>query len=208
MSTRTPEIVDTVDKSVDTLAMNLSLTETARLLNKSDRQVRYLIMHGGLEARKVDGRWVIRREDLPLSEGQTRAATQKQERAARLAMEVLQPDGESKGSKRYSVRELRAFQEGAPLYRELISAAGADHPAAALLREALMLLACGYHEFDDRNKAAFYARSREQASRAAMALLLEDEEARRDLIDRLETSLLPAIGGLIRHAERRERRRR
>ncbi len=187
--------------------MNLSLTETARLLNKSDRQVRYLIKHGGIPARKVDGRWVIRREDLPLSDGQVRAATQKQERAARLAMEVLQPGGEPKGSKRFSVRELRAFREGAPLYRELISAAGADHPAAALLRETLMLLACGYHEFESRNKAAFYSRSREQASRAAMALLLEDEEARRELIDRLETSLLPAIGGLIHHAERRERRK-
>lgn len=132
---------------------------------------------------------------------------QKQEQAARLAVEVLRPDGEPKGSKRPTVRELRAFREGAPLYRELISTAGADHPAAALLHEALMLLACGYHEFDSCNKAAFYARSREHISRAAMALLLDDEEARRDLIDRLEMSLLPAIGGLIHRAERRERRR-
>ncbi len=187
--------------------MEVSLTEAARLLNKSDRQVRYLIKGGRIPARKVDGRWAIRRADLPLSDGQRKAASQKQERAARLAMEVLQPDGEPKSPKRFSVRDLRAFREGVPLYRELISGAGVDHPAAALLREALMLLACGFHEFESRNKAAFYARAREHASRAATTLLLEDEEGRRDLVERLETALLPAIGGLIHHAERRERRK-
>jgi hypothetical protein len=137
-----------------------------------------------------------------------KAEDHKQERAARLALEVLQPDPERRGSaKGFSVRRIRAFQAGAPLYRELLTAAGPDHPAVALLRESLMLLACGYHEFAGGNKAAFYTRAREQASRAAMSLLLEDEEGRRDLINRLESSFLPAIGGLIRQAERRERRR-
>lgn len=178
--------------------MDLSLAEAARLLGRSERQVRYLIKTGDLEAQKKAGHWRIRREDLPVSERQEAAAQHKAERAARLAMEVLQPREEQQGSaRRYSVRDLRAYQEGAPLYRELAGAAGPDHPAAALLREALMLLACGCHEFQAREKAAFYSRAREQASRAVMALLLEDTEASRGLIDRFEVMLLPAIGGLI-----------
>ena len=188
--------------------MDLSLAEAARLLGKSERQVRYLIKTGDLAAQKKDGHWRIRREELPFSERQEAAAQHKAERATRLAMEVLQPrDGQQGAARRYSVRELRAYQEGAPLYRELVGATGPAHPAAELLREALMLLACGCHEFQAREKAAFYSRAREQASRAVMALLLEGDEARRGLIDRFEVALLPAIGGLIRQAENRGRGR-
>jgi excisionase family DNA binding protein len=188
--------------------MELSLAEAARLLGKSERQVRYLIKTGDLAARKRDGHWRIQREDLPISDRQEAAAQHKAERAARLALEVLQArEGQPGSPRRYSVRELRAYQEGAPLYRELVGATGPDHPAAALLREALMLLACGCHEFQAREKAAFYSRAREQASRAVMTLLLEDTESCRGLVDRFEVTLLPAIGGLIRQAESRGRGR-
>jgi excisionase family DNA binding protein len=189
--------------------VELSLAEAARLLGKSERQVRYLLQTGALQAQKRDGHWRIRREDLPLSERQEAAAVQKSERAARLALEVLQPREGQQGStrRRYSVRELRAYQEGAPLYRDLVETAGPDHPAAPYLREALMLLACGCHEFQTREKAAFYSRAREQASRAVMALLLEGAEALQGLVERFETALLPAIGGLIRQAEHRGRGR-
>lgn len=186
--------------------MELSLAEAARLLGKSERQVRYLIKTGTLPAKKRDGRWRIQREDLPLSKGQQRAARQKAERAARLAVEVLQPREESKTpARRYSVRELKAYQEAAPLCQELTQEVGSDHPAVPLLRESLMLLACGCHEYDGQRKARFYVSAREQASRAAMTLLLE--EGRPEWVDRFETALLPAIGGLIRQAERRGRKR-
>jgi len=187
--------------------MKLSLTEAARLLNKSERQVRYLIRYGKLPARKVEGRWIIRRQDLPLSEGQEKAAAQKAERAARLAAEVLQPrseEGRAKG--RFSIRQLRAFQTGAPLYQELVKEVGGDHPATELLKEALMLLACGYHEFEAGSKQELYSRARQHTSRAAMALLLDEKVQRDDLVDRFETALLPAIGGLIHQAEKRKKR--
>jgi excisionase family DNA binding protein len=89
--------------------MNLSLSEAARLLGKSDRQVRYLITSGKLSARKVDGRWAIRREDLPLSPGQEKAARQKTERAARLALELLDPDADTRrlGEWLWAERRLR-----------------------------------------------------------------------------------------------------
>lgn len=186
--------------------MELSLTEAARLLGKSERQMRYLIQEARVPARKVHGHWVIRREDLPLSEGQVRAARQKTERAARLAEEILRPEEES-SPQGHSIRQLRAYQVGVPLYRDLVEKTGADHPAAALMREALMLLACGYHEFESQNKAEHYGRARLHASRTVMALLLDDDESRRDLAGRLESSFLPALGGLIHQAERRGRRR-
>ena len=189
--------------------MELSLSEAARLLGKSERQVRYLIRSGGLPAKKADGRWRIQRADLPLSEGQQRAAQVKAERAVEIALEVLQPAADSGGERRrrYSVEELRAYREGAPLYRDFLSAAGAAHPAVEFLREALMLLACGCHEFQGREKAAFYSRAREQASRAVMALLLDGAETYREIVARCETAVLPALGGLIRQAEQRGRSR-
>ena len=184
--------------------MDLSLSEAARLLGKSDRQVRYLIREGKLKARKEGGRWQVRREDLGLSPGQERAAEQKTERAARLAEEILRPEG-GNAKKKYSIRDLRAYREGSQVYRELTGAAGADHAAAKGLRESLMLLACGYHEFLAETKADFYARARQAASRAAMALLLDDEDGHRERIERLENGFLPALGGLIHHAEKRGR---
>ncbi len=187
--------------------MDLSLTETARLLGKSDRQVRYLIRNGKLTARKESGRWLVRREDLQLSAGQERATEHKRERAARLAEEILRPPaGDPK--KKYSICDLRAYREGSAIYLELEAAGGADHAATTLMRESLMLLACGYHEFQAEAKAGFYARARQEASRATMALLLDDEEAHRERVERLETAFLPALGGLIHHAEKRRPGRR
>ena len=181
------------------MPVDLSLAEAARLLGKSERQLRYLIAKGTLKARKVGRQWRLRRRDLPLSEGQEKAAAQKEARSLGLELEA------ATAGRQLSVRKIRACQVGLPLYRELRDAAGADHPAVVLLEEALMLLACGYYEFHGREKSAYYSRAREQASRAAMTLMLEDDEDRRSLVERLETQLLPAIGGLVRRAERRGR---
>lgn len=183
--------------------MDLSLAEAARLLGKSDRQVRYLVKQEQLPARKVAGQWRIRREDLPLSPGQERAEAVKRERAARIALEVLQPDGEEVSKRRFSVRELRTVRHGAPLYRSLRESLGPEHPAVTALGEALMLVACGCHTFHAREKVAFYGRAREELSRATMALLLEDGEACLAAVEQLEEQLLPTLGGLIRNAERR-----
>ncbi len=185
--------------------MDLSLSEAARLLGKSERQVRYLIREGKLKARKDGGRWIVRREDLPLSQGQERAAKQKRQRAARMAAEILGPDGED-AKKKYSIRNLRAYREGSEIYRQLTADAGAEHAATTGMRESLMLLACGYHEFEAETKADYYARARQEASRATMALLLDDEEAHREKVERLESGFLPALGGLVHQAEKRGRR--
>ncbi len=180
--------------------MDLSLSEAARLLGKSERQLRYLVTKGEVPARKVGRQWSIRRSDLPLSEGQEKAAGQKEARSLDLELQAT-------AGRQLSVRKIRACQVGLPLYRELCDAVGDDHPAVALLQEALMLLACGYYEFHGQEKSVYYSRAREHASRAAMALMLEGEDSREGLVKRFETALLPAIGGLVRRAERRGSRR-
>ncbi len=180
--------------------VDLSLSEAARLLGKSDRQLRYLIAKGEIRARKVGRQWRLRRRDLPLSKGQEKAAAQKEDRALKL-------EAAATAGRQLSVRKIRACQVGLPLYRELRDAVGDDHPAVALLHEALLLVACGYYEFHGREKSQYYSRAREQASRAAMTLLLQGETGGGQLVERFETSLLPAIGGLVRRAERRETRR-
>ena len=87
--------------------MRITIDEAAARLGKSARQVRYLIQNGGLGANKVNGRWLIEADDLPLSEPQ-RAALGRQERALRGAVERgLGLDEEKR--RRYSVRDLKAF---------------------------------------------------------------------------------------------------
>ncbi len=187
--------------------MDLLLSETARLLDKTESQVRYMIKSGRLKARKVDGRWRIRREDLPRTAGQLRAAERKLERAADLATEVLKPRKGKRGSGKLSLRSLRAMEDGAKIYRELASEIGPDHPATEQLHEALLLLSCGYYEYASPAKAAFYGRARQHASRAAGELLLGGDGAHDALLERLEEKLMPALGGLVNQAERRQKRR-
>jgi excisionase family DNA binding protein len=186
--------------------MELSLTDAARLLGKSPRQVRYLIKNGKLTATKDGARWRIQSEDLPLSEGQLRARARKAQDARDLVEQALGPHGRL-ADKRYSVRDLRAFQAGAPLLPRLTEALGTDHPATTALRDALVALAQGCHRYHDTDKRDAYHLAREHASRATALVLLSGQDAATDLADGLEHQLMPAITGLVRRTERPGRRK-
>ncbi|HRC85320.1 MAG TPA: helix-turn-helix domain-containing protein [Thermoanaerobaculia bacterium] len=93
--------------------MNLSLSEAATALGKSERQVRYLIAQGHLPATKQGGRWQVDSSELPLSEGR-RQALEGQLGAARTAVErALAPLAKAVGApaerRSFSVRDLEAF---------------------------------------------------------------------------------------------------
>ena len=60
--------------------MELSITEAATLLGRSARTVRAQVARGELPGFKRGGQWVIRKEALPLSEAQRRAALGEGER--------------------------------------------------------------------------------------------------------------------------------
>ncbi len=194
--------------------MQLSLNEAATMLGKTPRQVRYMIKQGKITAEKVEGRLKIESDSLPLTEGQRRAAAARADNVREAVESAIEPTntaGEAAKAKRYTVRDLRAFKEGEPLYRELIGKCGIEDPAVSFLSRSLELLAQGCHAFHPTDKVAYYAESREAASAAVTHLLIDGDpgdESRRRLADRLEQKVLPAIGGLIRAAERSGRRRR
>ena len=180
------------------LIIDCSLSDAARLLGKTQRQIRYLITKGQLPAQKVDGCWVINRDDLPLSEGQEQANQAKMEGAVQIANEVLHKDRKDKTA--FSVLNLKAFQVGKDLHGQVTGACDQDHPARSLLYESLMLLASGCHAFQHRNKAIYYLDAREQAARAVAALLLH-APAQESLAKDIECQYLSQLGGLIRRSE-------
>ena len=187
--------------------MELTVQDAARILGKSERQVRYLIQTGRLPANKKDGQWKISRDDLPRSPGQQRAHQQKAERASEVAAAVLALGDYEGRKKSWTVDQLHAVRHGEPLYRTCLDQLGPEHEATQRLRAALMLISCGFFEYDTASKVARYSAARDCASRAVMALLL-DTEPRQELLGPMQKDLLPALGGLIRRVQRPRSRRR
>ncbi len=89
--------------------MELTIAQVAARLGKTDRQVRYLIQTEKLAAHMNAGRWWVRAEDLPLSEGQE-AAVERED--ARLTQEVTEtsPEPPRVRGRRYQ-RGLRRFEQ-------------------------------------------------------------------------------------------------
>ena len=93
--------------------MELSLQQTADILGKTRRQVLYMIDQGRLPGKKVGGRWVVDRADLQVDKEIQQRASQKQERFKAVVEEALTPGRE----RRYTLRDLKAVQLAAPIYR-------------------------------------------------------------------------------------------
>ena len=194
--------------------MKLSLADAARLMGKSQRQLRYLIQQGGLKASKASGRWEIDREDLPLTEGQRQAAVARGEQIKHEVEQALAPAAAAAtkgagGRGRFSVRRLRAFMAGEPLFRDLVACAGPQASAVVCLKDSLRALARGCHAFHPARKAEHYRQARELGADALVELLLEGptgDEQRQGLADRLEQEFLPQLSGLLRGTERAAQR--
>jgi len=184
--------------------MQLSIQQAAERLGKSVRQVRYLIQTGALHATKSGGRWLIDAADLPLSEPQ-RAAVQRREHALRDAVERGLGLDEP-APKRFSVRDLKAFQIALPLHRQGAELLGADHTAVVALRDTLILLAQGCHRFGRDDKATSYRAARDAASLAVCELVLSARGEAEPLIHAIEQDLMAAFSGLLRRLDRRARR--
>lgn len=181
--------------------MELTLEEAATRLGKSPRQVRYMIRHKRISARKAAGRWLVDVDALPRSPGQMEAARRK-EAALRAAVDEALSLPEPRSGARYSLRNLKAFQIGLPLYERATAELGAEHVAALQLRAALGQLARGCHRFEPQHKAEAYRAAREHASVAVCELLLCRGERPDALAATVEVELLTAIAGLLRRADR------
>jgi excisionase family DNA binding protein len=182
--------------------MLLTIAQAASQLGKSERQIRYLIQAGQIEARKLGGRWVIDSAALPLSTGQERAQERKARQLRAAVEEGLGLDKEATPA-RFSVRDLKAFQLALPIHQAAIEALGAEHPVAEALHTALVELSRGCHRFEASDKANAYRAARDAASLAVCELLLSDSPAATALVDRIEQELMAALAGLLRRLERR-----
>lgn len=179
--------------------MELSLTQAAQLLGKTRRQIEYLIQTGKLTARKDGGRWRIDEADLPLTPAQRAARARRGQGLRDVVDEVLE---HAAPKARYSMRDLRAFQEARTLWRDCLARVEPQHLARRHLRTVLEQLALGCHRYDRRDKAAAYSQARDAASLAACALLVDGPEDMQSLVEGIENGLIPAIAGLMRRADR------
>ena len=191
--------------------MDLSLTDAATLLGRSPRQLRYLIQQGKLVARKSGGRWVVASSNLPMTGAQRQAvaARASELRVATetslvleqpIAAEVSEPSTRPASS----LLDLRAFREGAPLYRRLRATHGADDPATIHLGRSLEHLAQGCHGGRQTARVTAYGEARREAAAALVALAVggaEDDPARASFLEALEQGYLSSVAELIRGAE-------
>ncbi|MBN2494267.1 MAG: hypothetical protein JXR96_06740 [Deltaproteobacteria bacterium] len=111
--------------------------------------------------------------------------------------------GAARARKLYSVTDLKAFSRGLAILSPLREALGDRSTAVRRFAEAMSLVTCGCHAFHRRDKSAYLQRSREQVCYCLAELLMSGDEAQQALAARIEAELLPALGGVIRAAERR-----
>jgi hypothetical protein len=191
--------------------MRLSLADAAIALGRSQRQIRYMIQTGRLQARKDGGRWVIDSADLPLDAGQRKALQGRVGQARQPLDKCLAPlEKGAKEKRQYSVTDLHAYEVGMGLLRELIWAEEDYSPEARrCLFDALIWLSRGCHAFQPADKAARFAEARDAAAEAAIHLLLaaEDEaDPCRGWAERLEQEFIPKVSALLASQEKRSKR--
>lgn len=183
--------------------MQLTIEQAAVKLGKSPRQIRYLIRQGELPASKQGNMWFIDGAALALAPEQQELESRKVENLRAAVEDALAPGRPAR--RRYSLRDLKAFQLALPIYREATSALGPEHAACAALRRGFEQLARGCHRFQHADKAAAYREARDAFSQAACELALADLPAAQALLDPLEQELMAAVVGLLRRTEDRRR---
>lgn len=193
--------------------MELSIREAAALLGRSERTVRAQLRSGVLAGHKRGRAWLLPSEQLPLTEVQRR----KQERLvgeARSALEQALPERfrREKGEAR-SVLNFEAFVAGIETLRghaDSLRAGAVD--ARSALTQALETLAAACHEFDLPARRALLRDARSTLARLVGRLHLESlSDPASDLIalaQRIEQTILPPIGGLLRWIDKTQRRAR
>ncbi len=179
------------------MAELLTIDEAAVELGKSARQVRYMVKQGKLPATKIAGRWRIARSALPRSGGQRAAADR---RLGGLRDTVDRTLGTGEKPRRYSIRDLKAFEVGERIRRDAIEQLGGDDPLVAHLRDVLVDLAQGCHRFRSGAKAESYRSARDRAAALACDAYLRGGPAS-SVAQSVEADLMPALAGLLRQVE-------
>jgi excisionase family DNA binding protein len=184
--------------------MELGIKEAAALLGVHPRTLRERLVHGKLNGTKRGGRWRIQQADLPLSEGQRRALRQRASEAREALEEGLTHVPGHR--RRRSVRDLEPFERLVGLLQQIDGQVD-DRCLAADLEAGLLLLAEGAHAFDRDSKLLALRNARARLAQACGRLALQPGRmlgalTGSGLLQSIEQEVLPALGGLLRWAER------
>lgn len=198
--------------------MLLSVAEAATVLGCSERAVRARLARGDLPGVKRQGRWHVRRADLPL-DGQQRRALQERAEAVRAAVEAALPSrtATTRAQRAVSVADLEPFRAGHTVLAAMRAHAVAGGPAvpgagcaAAEVEAALLAIAEGHHQFAPAVKLEALTRARAALGRAVGALLAAadgpPESPALDWVVALEAEVMPRLAGFIRWTEKLGRR--
>lgn len=197
--------------------MKLSARETATLLNRNLRTVRGQLARGELPGVKKNGRWVVTRKDLPLTEAQRRSLQTKANRIRRTVEGVL-PSRRARnhGDRSRSLADLDAFRLGAELLFE-IRASGNVLPLSlrdkvqGVLEEGLLEIADAAFQYDREIKLAALNRARAALARVIATLLLTAGDPLKEPVEgwvtALEEEVLPAVAGFARWTDGLEKAR-
>jgi len=108
--------------------MKLSVKEAATILGCSARTVRGHLAQGRLPGVKRNGRWLVERRDLPLTDAQRRTLQAKAERVRRAVDDALPSRlARTHGDRARSLADLDAFRLGAELLAEVAAGADGNH---------------------------------------------------------------------------------
>lgn len=181
--------------------MELTIQDVATLLGRSERTVRHQLGSGALKGKKRQGVWYVDRADLPLTDDQ-RAALRARGDRLRDALESALPEAAREGSA-HVLRGLLPFEATRLLLRSLPP--DADTEVRDRLASALAALAEGHFEFEADAKVQAWRRARVHLAHAVarMWVLADDSSPE---ANRIETEIMPRMAGLLRSAERLDRR--
>lgn len=191
--------------------MLLSVTEAATLLGQRPRTVRARLARGELPGRKQDGRWVIARAALPLSEAQHQRLQARADEIRATVDAALPPRVAARRDRpRRSLADLDVFHAVHRALGQLSASSAASLPRRAelvtVLERGASALAVAFHEY--RSDARLHALTEARAALAnGVCLLLlpaplPPGEPALSLVDLLEQEALPGLAGLFRQAER------
>lgn len=194
--------------------MELRIEEAAKLLGKSARQIRYMIETKRLPARREGKTWKIRKEDLPLTEGQERAKERKEEKVKNIAEEILGKQSKSLGQdiieKRmhYALKNQSSFTLSQEAYQRAKLIFGDTHYISKVLKRGLLYITLAWYEYASAQRIIWLQQARLRMCKALTELLTIPERTpeMNALSELIEIHIIAGINGLARHAERNKKR--
>lgn len=170
--------------------MKVSVKEAATHLGRSERAVRSALKAGRIKGYKHQGRRVIPRRTLPMTDAE-RARMEVTVDDLHAAVDAVVPYHIARHIGAHGLAGLRAYRAVRAVF-DALDGSPAARSIGEILREAVRALAEGHHQFARLVKIEALTRARRAISRAVADLLLAGEAITdgAELAARLETQCL------------------